>query len=108
MASEQIIEKDMEDTDTKFEFPLPEENVIDTGNLSSIQNTYDIWHATKLIVIFILKLIVVCVAIYLCWDCNRNSNIILRIIMTTFSAIFSELYIIYYSFYRILLGNKCY
>lgn len=105
IPTEDILEDNVNDI-LKFNNPLQLESSINKIDLQN--NTVDIWHLTKLIFIFVLKMIVVVIAIYLCWDCNRNSNIILRIIMTTFSAIFSELYIVYYSFYRILLGNRCY
>jgi hypothetical protein len=49
-----------------------------------------------------------CFAAYIAWDCNKNSNIFMRILCTVIAALFSCIYIIYYLIYRIFMGNKCY
>ena len=62
----------------------------------------------KLIVLVILRIFVSISAFTLASDCTKYNNILLRTITLLVSIIFSELYIIYYSIYRVLLGNKCY
>lgn len=63
------------------------------------------WTLIGLIILF--HLIISCIAAYLCWDCNKNVGLLLKIIVTAFSWIYSEIYIIYYAIYRIFMGNAC-
>ena len=63
------------------------------------------WTLVGLIILF--HLIISCIAAYLCWDCNKNVSLFLRLIVTAFSWMNSEIYIIYYAIYRIFMGNTC-
>ena len=57
--------------------------------------------------IIIIKLVLSLIAVYLSWGCNKSSHILLRLFLAILVFIFSEFYIIYYSIYRVALGNKC-
>ena len=61
----------------------------------------------KIYLMILFKLIIILIAMYLAWNCNSNSNILLRILYTITAALFSGFYILYYSIYRILLKNNC-
>lgn len=67
----------------------------------------DIKHWLKIVFTILLKLILSLIVINLSWKCNKNSNIILRIIYTLIALSFSEIYIFYYAIYRLYLGNSC-
>ena len=54
-----------------------------------------------------MKLLIILIAIYLCWNCNADKNIFLRLLYTLTASMFSGFYIIFYSIYRILLNNNC-
>ena len=64
-------------------------------------------HWTQFYTVCILHLILTIIAAKLAWSCNINLNIILRLFNTFISALFSELYILYFAVYRIFLGNSC-
>jgi hypothetical protein len=64
-------------------------------------------HWVKVATTVALKLMLTLIVIKLSWNCNHNMNIILRLIVTAISCLFSEIYIIYYAFYRLYLGNTC-
>ncbi len=56
----------------------------------------------------LIKLILACIAFSLCWNCNSREHLITRIFTTTIAVVLSPFYIVYYSIYRIIMGNKCY
>ena len=56
----------------------------------------------------VLKLMFILIAMYLAWDCNLNTHILLRLLYTITAGLFSGIYIIFYSIYRVLLNNSCY
>ena len=74
---------------------------------SNINNERDVKHWLKVCVTVILKILLSLIVIHLSWKCNHNSNIILRILYVLISLSFSEIYIFYYAFYRLYLGNTC-
>lgn len=76
-----------------------------TINIDEDNSTYQ---RLKIISIFFIRLILMIIAGYLSLNCNQNINIILRILFMIVSVMFSELYILYYTIYRIILGNKCF
>ena len=61
-----------------------------------------------LIFALILSLITYVVAGILAWQCNAKEHIIYRCINTFLSVIFSDIYVLYYLIYRVILKNKCY
>ena len=73
----------------------------------AFENNSDFSFKLKLYSLLILKIFISCIAIYLSWQCNQSVNIFLKIIYGIFTAIFSEIYIIYYGIYRLYMGNKC-
>lgn len=71
------------------------------------KNKKEIIHWIKLFFVFSIRLILMLIAGYLSLHCSQNTNIFLRIIFLITSVVFSEFYILYYSIYRIFLGNTC-
>lgn len=71
------------------------------------ENYKSTWHWFQVSSVCIIKLTIFLIAIYLSWNCNKNESMLVRILISTIAGIFSEFYIIYYSIYRIYLGNKC-
>ena len=65
------------------------------------------WHWIQVSTVCILKLLIFIIAIYLSWYCNQKEPLLIRILISTLAGLFSEFYIIFYSVYRIYLGNKC-
>ena len=65
------------------------------------------FNLTLFVLIVLFHLIISCIAGYLCWDCNKNLGLFFRLIVTAFSWMNSEIYIIYYAIYRIFMGNAC-
>ena len=61
----------------------------------------------KLFSVLILGVFVSFIAGSLSWRCNKNASPIIRSINLLVSLLFSSLYIVYYFFYRILLGVPC-
>ena len=47
------------------------------------------------------------VAGILAWRCNRNENMVLRVLITLVAAMFSTIYILFYLIYRIILKHPC-
>ena len=77
----------------------------DVKNNSS--NKKSTWHWVQVAMACTIKFILTIIAGYLSWQCSESSHLIIRILITLFSLMFSELYIIYYSIYRVYMGNKC-
>tara|TARA_B100001093_G_scaffold517448_1_gene599017 strand:- start:1803 stop:2099 length:297 start_codon:yes stop_codon:yes gene_type:complete len=65
-------------------------------------------HWLQVSIICVIKILISIIAMILAWDCSSRENIVLRIIITLISGLFAEFYILYYSIYRVYLGNKCY
>ena len=65
-------------------------------------------HWLQVSIICIIKVLISLIAMVLAWNCSAKENILLRVIITIISGIFGEFYILYYSIYRVYLGNKCY
>ena len=68
----------------------------------NLKKDKDIKHWVKVTTVFVLKLILTFIVAKLSWNCNHNTNIILRILITCISCMFSEIYILYYAFYRFI------
>jgi hypothetical protein len=62
----------------------------------------------QLIIAVILSLITMVVAGVLAWRCNAKEHVIYRCINTFLSVVFSDIYVLYYLIYRVVLKNKCY
>ena len=56
---------------------------------------------------FIIKIGLIIWAVYLAWECNKNSEKIYKIGVPIFAFFFSILYLIYYGIYRKLLEHPC-
>ena len=65
------------------------------------------WHKSQLTLACFIKFVLMLIASYLCWKCNSGENIFMRVLFTSISAIFSEIYILYYAVYRVYMGNSC-
>ena len=70
-------------------------------------NRRDNWHWMKIFFILCIRILLMSIVGYLSLNCSQGSNIVLRIFFLFFSVAFSELYIIYYTIYRICMGNSC-
>ncbi len=57
---------------------------------------------------YLLSVIPMIAAAILAWDCNRNESIAFRIIATIAAAVFNILYLLFYLFYRVMYGSRCY
>lgn len=73
----------------------------------AFEDNSDFTKKLKIFSIVILKLILGSIALYLSWNCNVNSSLVLKIFYAIFTFIFAELYIIYYAIYRLYMGNSC-
>ena len=62
----------------------------------------------RMSILVIFHIIISICALILSWDCSKYSNTFLRILFTILATILSEIYIIYYAFYHIVMGFKCY
>lgn len=72
-------------------------------------DTYKNYLSSPYIVIGIIMSVITAVVAYmLAWRCNSKEPIIYRIINSILAALFSDIYVIYYLIYRVLLKNKCY
>ena len=76
-------------------------------NSTKIDNAKTSWHWFQVSLICIFKLTIFTIAVFLSWKCNHSENLFVRVLISTLSGMFSELYIIFYAVYRIYLGNKC-
>jgi hypothetical protein len=61
-----------------------------------------------LIMSIILSLVTMIIAGVLAWQCNAKEYVIYRCINTFLSVVFSDIYVLYYLIYRVVLKNKCY
>ena len=55
----------------------------------NITKNKDIKHWFKVTIVLVIKLILMFIVAKLSWSCNHNTNIILRLIITTISSMFS-------------------
>ena len=70
-------------------------------------STKSSWHWLQVTSVCAIKLILSIIAGYLSWKCSVKDNIFIRILITIFAVLFSEIYILYFSIYRVYMGNKC-
>lgn len=56
---------------------------------------------------YIITLGLMFLAGYLCWTCNVDSSILIKVIYTMLAVIFNGFYLVYYLIYRIILGHSC-
>jgi hypothetical protein len=61
-----------------------------------------------LIIAIVLSIVGMIVAGVLAWRCNAKEHVIYRCINTFLSIVFSDIYVLYYLIYRVILKNKCY
>ena len=65
-------------------------------------------HQVKLYTVIIIRCVLSIIALYLSWNCGKNSSGVMRGLGSAVSALFPEIYIPYYAVYRVFMGNKCY
>lgn len=74
--------------------------------------TFDIekntWHWFQVTLVCIIKIAITLIALILVWDCSQKEHLLVKILYAFIAFFMPELYIIYYSIYRVFLGNKCY
>lgn len=102
-----------------FETFLVKKNIDNYNSLSDdIKNNTDIYNEfmktyfnfsdpLTWIRIIIMSIPIVLAGI-LSWRCNAKEHTVIRIINLLIAMLFSDIYILYYVIYRILLKNKCY
>ena len=61
----------------------------------------------KTIILVIFEIIIILVAIYLSWNCNKSQPPLVRIIISILAAIFSGIYILFYVIYYNILNAQC-
>ena len=61
-----------------------------------------------LIIAIVLSIVGMIVAGVLAWRCNAKEHVVYRCINTFLSIVFSDIYVLYYLIYRVILKNKCY
>lgn len=66
------------------------------------------YNKIHVIIALIFMTLTCVVAGILAWNCNAKESIVIRLINTFISIIFSDIYILYYLIYRVILKNKCY
>jgi hypothetical protein len=71
-------------------------------------NTVEQKHWIKVYTTIIIKIVLSLISVNLAWQCNKNSGIVMQIIISLIAFVFSEIYILYYAVYRVFMGNKCY
>ena len=76
--------------------------------LENFKANEDQIHKVKLYTAIILRCVLSIIALYLSWDCGRDSSVIMRALVSLISTLFPEIYISYYAVYRVFMGNKCY
>ena len=65
------------------------------------------FHKMKFFILILSKIITMILAVYLAWDCNKNKSTIFKILILLCAILFSDIYILFFLIYRILLNNKC-
>ena len=55
----------------------------------------------------IISCIVGIFSAYLAWNCNKNSGMISRVLVTLFAFLFSLFYLIFYFFYHKIWNMEC-
>ena len=81
------------------------ENIFSNPEKEAFQNKSS--YAKKFF-LFILELFIMILAGYLCWNCNKNAELFLKIIYTILALIFSGIYIIFYVIYHgPILNTPC-
>ena len=61
-----------------------------------------------IIIAIVLSVITIIVAGVLAWRCNAKEHFIYRCMNTFLAILFSDIYVLYYLIYRVILKNKCY
>lgn len=61
-----------------------------------------------LVIAGLFKIVLGVFAWILSWNCNQMVPMVGRILISFVSAVFSEIYIVYYSVWYTMMGNKCF
>ena len=90
------IHKKPNDTPTHFNpnSVEPSNMIVDTNSIYST-------------IIVVINIAVSLTAGILSWKCNGSQNIFIRVLLFSIAFIFSEIYLVYYLIYRVVMGNKC-
>lgn len=74
----------------------------------NIETEFEKRRNNTILIACIIKLILACIAFSLCWDCNSRESTSTKILTSLIAVVLSPFYIVYYSIYRIIMGNRCY
>ena len=66
------------------------------------------YNKVHVILAIIFAVVTSMVAGILAWNCNAKEKLVFRLINTLISVTFSDIYVLYYLIYRVILKNKCY
>ena len=56
----------------------------------------------------LLDVVILIIALVVSWDCNSKITGFIKFINVLYAALFPSVYLVFYLFYRIILGNACY
>lgn len=73
----------------------------------NVENRKCNYNKMRFMLMILSKLISMSIALYLAWDCNKDAKTFFKILVLIFALLFSDVYILFYLIYRILLKNKC-
>ena len=65
------------------------------------------WHWFQVCIAIVIKVALTIAAAYLALQCNQNEHFLAKTLIVILAVLFSEIYIMYYAFYRVMMGNKC-
>ena len=63
--------------------------------------------STSDVIGWIVHILLIAGAAYLCWTCNKNESTVRKIVYTLLAAIFAWIYLIYYVIAHILMKKPC-
>lgn len=59
------------------------------------------------IIIVVISVVISLTAGILSWKCNGHQNTFVRLLLFSVAFSFSEIYLVYYLIYRVMMGNSC-
>ena len=74
----------------------------------NIETEFEKRRNNTILIACLIKLVLACIAFSLCWECNSRESPATKILTSLIAVVLSPFYIVYYSIYRIIMGNKCY
>ena len=63
---------------------------------------------TTQVLMYLIDVAIFLIALVVAWDCNSKVEGITKFIFVIYAGLFPSIYLTFYLFYRIVLGNACY